>query len=104
MSNENKLASKHTPGPWIVKKEIYFGSCECRICDHRQINLAIVESNIMDKDTIEANAHLISAAPDAIELIADLLEAIDKEMFIVPQELTEVIKRAEAILKKAYNF
>lgn len=60
----------------------------------------------MTYQVAEANAYIASAAPEAIEFIADLMETIDGVNKLLKTDLflSEYVKRAEDILKKAYNF
>lgn len=57
-----------------------------------------IGGGLQKRAEIEANACLISAAPEAIEFISDLLSQNSYMMDEVQ------IERAEAILKRAYNF
>jgi hypothetical protein len=102
-NNPNKLASKHTHGNWEVKKLLdYFvvqTSYEETICDCGYCN--------RNTDAIDsANAHLISAAPEAIEFISDLMpifELMNERILFDKRDIDKLISGAEAILKKAYN-
>lgn len=51
----------------------------------------------------EANAHMISAAPEAVEFIADIVAELEHPSFAAA-DWNIWISRAEEILKKAYNF
>lgn len=101
--NPNKLAFKGIPAPWSVRTEIHFGAVECRIYGHGNVHLAIVQSNVMNKEVIKANAHMASASPEAVEFIADWIYGIDHGT-LNHEETEKLYARAEDILKKAYNF
>lgn len=93
MSNPNKLAWKGTPGEWhvhVTRRGIIVQGAEKIVCVIEALNPYIGH----------ADAHMISAAPEAIEFLSDLLEGLDKGHW--PDHTT--ITRAEEILKKAYNF
>lgn len=110
ITDKNILASKHTKGIWQVVDTyenyepytpdtpqiiIWDGDEQASgpICD-------MGEMGDMNYAEALANAHIISAAPEAIEFIADLLEKFDKGL---PFDAVVDVQRAENILKKAYN-
>lgn len=111
MSNPNKLAWKGTPGPWLVDKQpprraggvtnnrtvIY------RVADNFGPYQTVADIFGDSPEQCKANAHMANAAPEAIEFIADFLDEVSKHS-ILPGHWTEIITRAEEILKKAYNF
>lgn len=96
--NPNKLASKHTAGPWYVRNT---GS-SILVKHENEVVCSIYDLYLTEAT---ADAHMISAAPEAIELLADILEQIDaiNKLLKVDYFLEDKRKRAEAILKKAYN-
>lgn len=106
LTNPNKLAFKGSPGPWCVYKNTYkFEIQEGK--EPSELNLRVVECGYHgtpSHEKYEANAHLISAAPEAVEFIADLLWALHDTKHILPNEVYNVVIKAEEILKKAYNF
>lgn len=119
MSNEinpNVLAWKGTPGPWRFVKQAHatkksgLGIRYAVAATYKGLpdmmwlyNVPIDKTEDIDVHLeIEANAHMISAAPEAIEFIADLLIWIENTDF-TQDEVKEKISRAEEILKKAYN-
>lgn len=108
-NNPNKLASKHTPGPWNVKLtekmiSIHTGSTD-EDKDGIDPTICGIWAAQFDDDRrpeSEANAHLISAAPEAIEFIANIVHMMSESNF--PQACKDsFIKTGEEILKKAYN-
>lgn len=88
--------SKHTKGPWKMKSEIEdIGNTKCKVWSiwkgskHiTSINEHIHWSNTTD----EANALLITAAPDMLEALYHALDLIKNELG--EGEVTEKIKLA----------
>lgn len=92
---------KHTPGPWYVYKQSVRG-------DDGNI-VALTESDYRTPEQEDANARLIAAAPELLQVCKDELEAIRvwlsanptpnadvvDGMFISIQKLKAVITRAE---------
>jgi hypothetical protein len=123
MSNDpNKLAWRGTPGPWKVKLLDRMISIHTGDSDEQ---VKLPDGNYTDpticgiwassegddrREGSEANAHLISAAPEAIEFIADLMPFLEgiKDIFNENDKSTLSIEgliiMCEDILKKAYNF
>lgn len=102
-TDPNKLAWKGTPSPWHAVE--YAGQWNLNDGPYYEAK------NVMSADDVtyqvaEANSFMASAAPEAIDFIADLMEFFD---FL---ELLETDKiniepwrtKGEEILKKAYNF
>lgn len=85
------IESKHTPAPWEVVLED-----DCYYIQPINESFIVLSSNDL------ANAHLISAAPEAIEFIADLVNKICTRK-ITDGDLEDFVEKAEPILKKAYN-
>lgn len=94
----NKLASKHTPGPWCVGDVIDENGRKIIPEDVNETGFAVAYG-FYTKER-DANANLISAAPEAIEFIADLLDTMSRPGII---NNTYWINKGEEILKKAYN-
>lgn len=101
--NPNALSWKGTPGPWKVKKEVYMGRYSFTIVNDKGFIVAKIDNVIMRNDTLEANAHMISAAPEAVEFIADLLAYLNGNEFVEMNFKPDMYAKAEEILKKAYN-
>jgi hypothetical protein len=63
--------TQHTQGPWtvdgLVTKDLDVISPAGRI--------AMIDCDTPDADTLEANARLIAAAPDLLEVLRDVREA-----------------------------
>lgn len=95
-NNPNKLASKHTRGPWFYQEDSDVYTHIVRPTDFPGRIICHLGQEY------EANARLISAAPEAIEFIADWLEYTGNSDFSDDGAIA-MINRAEAILKKAYN-
>lgn len=115
----NKLAFKGTPGPWkIVKSQSgkhninIIGTSLGSKYKVARVPFAYEEAGndefihkLNSKSELEAeyDAHLISAAPEAVAFISDIIFALsnDGRYFFEPHEWVE---KGEQILKKAYNF
>ena len=71
---EHTMTTQHTPGPWtvdgLVTKDLDVISPDGRI--------AMIDCDDIDTDTLEANARLISAAPDLLAALHDLLAATEE--------------------------
>lgn len=103
-TNPNKLAFKGTPGPWHFHQNFLKSQKELRIYKYPEgvygnPTIAIIPEN---GEKGIANAHLISAAPEAVAFIADILYSLSCD--IPNMDIPEMIHRGEQILKKAYNF
>lgn len=98
ITDKNILASKHTKTEWVPIQ--YPGWWAIGDAKSFHANNILWEDNV-GKETAIANIHMACAAPEAIEFIADLLEDHEKGLLI---DFDDWIERAEAILKKAYNF
>lgn len=107
MNDPNILGATYTPGPWGCVKASE-GNLAVR-CPGYLIATLNKPGHWSDQEEryaremarYEADQHLISAAPEAIEFIADLLEVLSKGD---DHLVAEMIPLAEEILKKAYNF
>lgn len=104
MANEQKW----TPGPWRVEQDttLIWGACnpddrttwgmgypiaECRITP------AQWKAKRPDADEGEANAHLISAAPDMYEALKLAVDLVERDVIRVrPSEYEELIAALEA--------
>ena len=66
---------KHTPGPWIAVEEKDWDKLKVWSIEHEHIDSDDV-CWICDV-YVEANAHLISAAPDLLDALKDVMAWID---------------------------
>lgn len=109
--------TKHIPGPWFVdghnlRSVIVKGASEYdpssgmkdafdRICNCSTNTYLTSEFN-MEAD--KANAKLIAAAPELLEALEDLMEAVPKQtedMDWWEDNLTEAFSKAKAAIQKA---
>ena len=81
--------AKHTPGPWAVNVRTVWG-------ESRVIANTTTGAGVSDNQD-EANARLIAAAPDLLELLTELYERNQIKVFIP----LEVSKRMKAAIAKA---
>ena len=85
--------SKHTPGPWEIKR--HFDSCYRYISAPEHIALAQVVWCVEEEErspVCEANAHLIAAAPDLLEALEIALDCAGDAWWA---------EKAEAAIEKA---
>ncbi|WP_236209875.1 hypothetical protein [Pseudomonas tohonis] len=75
--------SKHTPGPWglsskaphIIKQYDIFGETSVQVCSASGYpNSAFFPS----EEEAQGNASLIAAAPELLEALTELLDALDR--------------------------
>lgn len=91
------MSKQHTPGPWIAKKiqrgQIFYWQVSERVYNGFEIcSTANAEVN---QD--EANARLIAASPELLELCKELLVTRIK----YGTEQTELTERLRAVIAKA---
>ena len=90
--------SKHTPGPWCVRHDDMVCSQEGRIiadCESTPYAMRPAPPIVEDK----ANATLIAAAPELLQLVKDMREA-----FYVKgtrKALLAVMERSKSVMEKA---
>lgn len=100
ITDKNILTSKHAKHRWQLDKDLpHWVKGKDGVGDICKISNHSGYEDLRGSDL--ANAHIISAAPEAIEFIADLLEKFDKGL---PFDAVVDVQRAEYILKKAFNF
>lgn len=99
--------SKHTPGPWIVDETVALGSYgvwtqdAIRYSAHgmqRSAQICAVhgDNSDFDRETTDANARLIAAAPDMLELlkrIAQDLPYAEPGLFVMDAQ--EILAKVE---------
>jgi hypothetical protein len=80
--------AKHTPGPWIVHTFTISGKEKLEVLDATGTNACV-----------QANAHLIAAAPAMYEALQEALKCIEKHVpkteFAPRQWIREVLAQAE---------
>jgi len=99
--------SKHTPGPWYsLKDTLHEGQYFVRVQTYGYAPLATVRGD--KRSTLkqsEANARLISAAPDLLEALKSLLWYVDQlEMVVYSADdngTHEEVAKAKAAMAKA---
>ena len=95
------MKTKHTPGPWEVDERILAGQRQpnFRIFAANQVcELTTPEGFYRSPAETEANARLIAAAPEMLELLTLALPYIDEsEQFNAPHKKT-LSKRVRAII------
>lgn len=98
ITDKNILASKRTEGNWFYQEDSDVYTHIVRPEDKPGAIICHLGQDTSGE--YEANARLISAAPEAIEFIADLLHEMSS-----PGTINGAywVKRGEEILKKGYN-
>lgn len=81
----------HTPGPWSVNAKIFTDG------DYHVCSMADGERTLPLRDEREANARLIAAAPDLLDLMRELRDVLD----ISDPYRPELAKRVDAVIAKA---
>ena len=70
--------SKHTPGPWKVDNRYTWPEEKIIITDQHGVEIAKTNDTFRSEDFAKrrttANAHLISAAPELLEALEDLIK------------------------------
>lgn len=89
------MTTKHTPGPWEVRK---YGSGGIDVIDRNASTVAAIHLDDGDSDIYEADAHLIAAAP---ELLAALIELEQLVTAHIPDEAENWARNARAAIAKA---
>ena len=103
---------EHTPGPWIhvVNDPVYGSTGDCYVWTSKGPGYGVLADTSRGPFARrEANARLISAAPDLYEALQDLLEArvhLDAEgytevKYADTESGKEAVKKAYAALAKA---
>jgi hypothetical protein len=102
--------STHTPGPWNVEDYyhvrdnrdgltiVHNGNNQCRFIADL---LPLADDNGTMDCNVYANARLISAAPDLLEALQNLLEAPDLNLDELENETVMLMQNAKAAIKKA---
>ena len=97
----------HAKGPWFV------GPVDDTVVMHMgkdgiRYEVAAVDGDYNDPDTwpiMEANARLISAAPDLVEFTQQIFNGIDTDMFTIDtpadETLANILSRGRKALSKA---
>jgi hypothetical protein len=78
----------HTPGPW----QLTFGENDAAI--HNDVTIASINDDAL---AWEANANLISAAPDLLQVVADYVLLCDLHDYVgaVPDAAREALRKAK---------
>lgn len=93
--------SKHTPGPWgilINKKLKEIGIVSEKLHQRGTTKCGICEIIITSPEDL-ANARLIAAAPEMLQLLTDLIFCLENRGVGLP-EIEEIIKEAKEVIKK----
>lgn len=96
------MRTKYTPGPW------YYTDCTISFViqdgklynDHNILcyDTVIIKENTITKEVAEANARLMSSAPELLEALEDILNAADNEEYCnAVYEAVHVINKAKGV-------
>jgi hypothetical protein len=71
----------HTPGPWTAEGEIVFAPDEDTCAYTRAGKLRVCTIHVTDgtRDTLDANARLIAAAPKLLEALERFMVVLDRQ-------------------------
>lgn len=97
------METKHKPGPWTYESEgeLSNGDYQCSIfpkIDNEVDEVAVCWGK--SKEEAEANAALMSAAPEVLKSLAELVKAV-KTRTSVGHDLIHELIEAEKVIKKA---
>jgi len=98
MSTDNKYQFKGTPGPWVVGTRSATKDCVM----FKSSDTPLLECEGFIDCNTEANAHLISAAPDLLEFAVMMLQSIDGGGRVVTVQ-DHHIDELRAAIHKALN-
>ena len=90
------MKDKHTPGPWKVDGTYIYEVQQDKI-------LAEVETYNNNELPYEANARLIAAAPEMLDLLGECLEQLEALHYLYEGEFSERIETADKAAVKAWK-
>ena len=96
--------TKHTPGPWSRAPYINSHAQSLTVVDVEGSEVATVRGWDGDGDHREADAHLIAAAPDLLEALRDVTDALAEHLSDLGRDHPEQaprVQRARAAIAKA---
>lgn len=96
---------KHTPGPWEVHGEVIMADPRRHLPD-TMLGIATIQDHSGDRpaSVIDANAHLIAAAPDMLEALIMALPYVETAEFdegYKPGVVAKVAKAMRAAIDSA---
>src|SRR5690606_9952265 len=101
------MENKHTEGPWCVEAGMVFGTqgnCP-RICTPCSVEYKNDDSISGHQDMYEAaaNAKLIAAAPEMLEVLEYALDDLREWLILYPHEAKtlDIVKDLKRVIKKA---
>ena len=99
MEKQTTMEKKFTQGAWEYRPAISTNCFYIETADktHKNSFIGEVGGGLQTKHEIEANAKLIAAAPDLLEALEDLYNAIDSCVDLTP----DVLRKADKAIKKA---
>ncbi|MFV0679236.1 hypothetical protein [Ottowia sp.] len=95
-------ATQHTPGPWVTEGEVM--SCGLRqalVVARTPGGPVFVATALPGLPGTAANARLITAAPDLLDALRDLLAAADMTYGWTPMQIEPLMGQARAAIAKA---
>lgn len=94
-----KKGAKHTPGPWVLSED-HVSAIYGAPVDGRSYGVVAKTSEYIDpRDSQEANARLISAAPELLEVCKIALDALGCDRLW--QDRLEAQRAIRAAMRKA---
>lgn len=93
------METKHTPGPWKVFDE-HGNYIHCTIMDETNTRLCEVRKFNVGQKYVLANAKLIAAAPELLELLYAMVVNFGFSSATTPEQ-GKLIQKAHETIKKA---
>lgn len=96
---------KFTPGPWVVKNGSMVGHSDKVVIKNDDYFDWVCTVQVSNMDNYEANARLISAAPEMYELLSGILSAIISapSSWAETAELQEITIKIKPLLNRINN-
>lgn len=93
------METKHTPGPWAYKWNGSYYEVDIAHTDDRILSVAVMlyDENVVsltDTDENKANAILIAAAPEMLDMLKDISDTLEAGDTPHVYQINELIKKA----------
>lgn len=98
------MTMKHTPGPWAVDAMGFiYASADSELPENSNQGAELVLAKLLSHSTVRTagNASLISAAPDLLAALQDLIRLFPDEGSAIARGCTADLRAARAAIRKA---
>lgn len=98
------MTMKHTPGPWTVDAMGFiYASADSELPENSNQGAELVLAKLLSHSTVRTagNASLISAAPDLLAAVQDLIRLFPDEGSAIARGCTADLRAARAAIRKA---